>query len=187
MLGRRTAPRRSKSTGARPSDIDLVILDLAMPRLSGPEALLELRVNTEVGVLISSGYSSDEDLRTVERAGVVGFVASRIGRRTWRGDRHGPRRGQEGIVGARSVRVFANCTKVRYAGVETAPYEENRGRGAVSTPEDRTLEDHSPRTSFIVYARRLARQELRRLERSADVAVARHVPDASAPTSRQAC
>ena len=41
-----------------------------------PGALLELRkINPEVGVLISSGYSSDEDLRTVERAGVVGFVA----------------------------------------------------------------------------------------------------------------
>jgi len=56
--------------------IDLVILDLAMPRLSGPETLHELRrLNPKVSVLISSGYSSDEDLRTVERAGVMGFVA----------------------------------------------------------------------------------------------------------------
>jgi CheY-like chemotaxis protein len=59
-----------------PRAIDLVILDLAMPRMSGPEALQELRkINPAVGVLISSGYSSDEDLRAVERAGVLGFVA----------------------------------------------------------------------------------------------------------------
>jgi CheY-like chemotaxis protein len=60
----------------RPEEIDLVILDLAMPRLSGPETLRELRkVNPGVRVLISSGYSSDEDLRAVERQGVAGFVA----------------------------------------------------------------------------------------------------------------
>jgi two-component system cell cycle sensor histidine kinase/response regulator CckA len=60
----------------RAKDIDLVILDLAMPRLSGADALRELRaINPAVGVLISSGYSSDEDLRTVERAGVLGFIA----------------------------------------------------------------------------------------------------------------
>jgi len=60
----------------RAKDIDLVILDLAMPRLSGADALRELRtINPAVSVLISSGYSSDEDLRTVERAGVLGFIA----------------------------------------------------------------------------------------------------------------
>jgi PAS domain S-box-containing protein len=56
--------------------IALVVLDLAMPRLSGPETLRELRqINPDVAVLVSSGYSSDEDMRTVERDGVLGFVA----------------------------------------------------------------------------------------------------------------
>ena len=56
--------------------IDLVILDLAMPRLSGPETLRELRkLDPAVRVLISSGYSTDENLRAVERDGVLGFVA----------------------------------------------------------------------------------------------------------------
>jgi PAS domain S-box-containing protein len=56
--------------------IALVVLDLAMPRLSGPETLRELRkINPKVAVLVSSGYSSDEDMRTVEREGVLGFVA----------------------------------------------------------------------------------------------------------------
>jgi CheY-like chemotaxis protein len=60
----------------QPQDIDLVILDLSMPRLSGPETLRELRqINPAVHVLISSGYSSDENLRAVEREGVMGFVA----------------------------------------------------------------------------------------------------------------
>ncbi len=58
------------------STIDLVILDLAMPRLSGSEALGELRkINPAVPVLISSGYSREEDLRSVSEAGVLGFVA----------------------------------------------------------------------------------------------------------------
>jgi PAS domain S-box-containing protein len=58
------------------ADIQLVILDLAMPRLSGPDTLRALRqLKPDVAVLISSGYSSDEDLRSVEREGVLGFVA----------------------------------------------------------------------------------------------------------------
>jgi PAS domain S-box-containing protein len=60
----------------QPHTIDLVILDLSMPRLSGSETLRELRqINPGVRVLISSGYSSDENLRAVEREGVLGFVA----------------------------------------------------------------------------------------------------------------
>jgi CheY-like chemotaxis protein len=60
----------------QPEEIDLVILDLAMPRLSGPETLQELRkINPGVSVLISSGYATEEELRAVERAGVLGFVA----------------------------------------------------------------------------------------------------------------
>jgi PAS domain S-box-containing protein len=56
--------------------IDLVILDLSMPRLSGQETLKELRkLKPSVKVLISSGYSSDDELRAVEREGVMGFVA----------------------------------------------------------------------------------------------------------------
>jgi hypothetical protein len=57
-------------------DIDLVILDLSMPRLSGPETLRELRsINPAVRVLISSGYSNDEDLSELQREGALGFVA----------------------------------------------------------------------------------------------------------------
>ncbi|MBL8798816.1 MAG: PAS domain S-box protein [Planctomycetia bacterium] len=56
--------------------IDLVILDLSMPRLSGQETLRELRkLKPTVKVLISSGYSSEDEMRAVEREGVMGFVA----------------------------------------------------------------------------------------------------------------
>lgn len=55
--------------------IDLVILDLSMPRLSGAETFQILRtINPAVRVLISSGYSSDETL-TGELNAAVGFLA----------------------------------------------------------------------------------------------------------------
>jgi PAS domain S-box-containing protein len=55
--------------------IDLVILDLTMPRLSGREALHRLReIDPEVRVLLSSGYSEGK-LAQSERDEVLGFVA----------------------------------------------------------------------------------------------------------------
>ena len=49
---------------------------LARLNKESADTLRELRkLQPEVPVLISSGYSSDEDLRAVEREGVLGFVA----------------------------------------------------------------------------------------------------------------
>lgn len=60
----------------RQQDIDLVILDMAMPKLSGPDTLRQMRaLNPSVSVLISSGYCSDEDLQAVKHEGAVGFIA----------------------------------------------------------------------------------------------------------------
>ncbi|MCB8942308.1 MAG: response regulator [Ardenticatenaceae bacterium] len=43
------------------ADIDLVLLDLSMPGISGKETLAELRqLNPEVIVILSSGYSSQD-------------------------------------------------------------------------------------------------------------------------------
>jgi CheY-like chemotaxis protein len=59
----------------RQKDIDLVILDMSMPKLSGPDTLRQLRaLNPSVCVLISSGYCSDEDLQAVKNEGAVGFI-----------------------------------------------------------------------------------------------------------------
>jgi two-component system cell cycle sensor histidine kinase/response regulator CckA len=54
--------------------IDLVILDMTMPRLSGRDAFRRLRqIDPEVGVLFASGYSADNAAsEEVERA--LGFV-----------------------------------------------------------------------------------------------------------------
>ncbi len=55
--------------------IDLVILDLTMPRLSGQETLSALRaIDPHVMVLFASGYSP-EQLSPEERAHIAGFVA----------------------------------------------------------------------------------------------------------------
>jgi two-component system cell cycle sensor histidine kinase/response regulator CckA len=55
------------------TEIDLVILDLTMPRLSGKDALREmLEIDPEARVLFSSGYFA-EDL-TEETGSVLGFI-----------------------------------------------------------------------------------------------------------------
>ncbi len=43
------------------NNIDLVILDLTMPIMSGGETLAEIKkINSDLPVIISSGYSEDE-------------------------------------------------------------------------------------------------------------------------------
>lgn len=54
--------------------IDLVILDLTMPRLSGQDALKRLvQINPAVRVLFSSGYSA-EQLAEGEYENILGFI-----------------------------------------------------------------------------------------------------------------
>ena len=55
--------------------IDLVILDLTMPRLSGREALQRLRrIDPHVRVLLASGYSTDH-LADDDRRHIAGFIS----------------------------------------------------------------------------------------------------------------
>lgn len=59
----------------RQKEIDLVILDMAMPKLSGLDTLRELRaLNPSARVLVSSGYCSEEDLQAVKDEGAAGFI-----------------------------------------------------------------------------------------------------------------
>jgi PAS domain S-box-containing protein len=54
--------------------IDLVILDLTMPRLSGRDALRQLlQIDPHVRVLLASGYSADH-LTELEEVQIVGFI-----------------------------------------------------------------------------------------------------------------
>jgi two-component system, cell cycle sensor histidine kinase and response regulator CckA len=55
--------------------IDLVILDLAMPRLSGREVAPRLRsLRPEVRILTSSGYAADDATVALKSNGICGFV-----------------------------------------------------------------------------------------------------------------
>lgn len=55
--------------------IDLVLLDMIMPEMGGKETFLAMRkINPEVKVLLSSGYSVDCDAQEILDKGAVGFM-----------------------------------------------------------------------------------------------------------------
>ncbi len=57
------------------SDIDLVILDLAMPGLSGKEVFKKLKkINPLVKVLLTSGYKQDKRVKEALILGINGFL-----------------------------------------------------------------------------------------------------------------
>jgi PAS domain S-box-containing protein len=59
----------------RHREIDLVVLDLTMPVMSGEETLLELRrLRSDISVLLSSGFSETEATRRFEKAKLAGFL-----------------------------------------------------------------------------------------------------------------
>jgi DNA-binding NtrC family response regulator len=56
-------------------EIDLVILDVVMPGMSGEEIFHRLReINPQVRVLLSSGYSQEEKPQSLIDQGVQGFI-----------------------------------------------------------------------------------------------------------------
>ena len=58
-----------------PQKFDLVILDMVMPKLSGKEALEQMkRSRSDVKVLVSSGYSAENGLQGILDAGARGFI-----------------------------------------------------------------------------------------------------------------
>jgi CheY-like chemotaxis protein len=60
---------------ANPGQIDLVILDMVMPKLDGHKAFFQLKaIDSKVRVLLSSGYVSEEDAADVLAAGALGFL-----------------------------------------------------------------------------------------------------------------
>jgi len=57
------------------SRISLVILDLIMPKMGGPECLKELlKIDPQVNVLVASGYSAEESVKMMIQFGAKGFV-----------------------------------------------------------------------------------------------------------------
>ncbi len=57
------------------ADIDLVLLDMTMPVMSGEETFRELRlIRPDVRVILSSGYNEVEAIRRFTGKGLAGFV-----------------------------------------------------------------------------------------------------------------
>jgi CheY-like chemotaxis protein len=57
------------------AEIDLVLLDMVMPEMGGPEVLRALRtINPAVRVLLASGYSQDGEARALLGEGACGFL-----------------------------------------------------------------------------------------------------------------
>jgi len=56
-------------------EIDLVILDMIMPKMSGREVFVEMkRINPEVKAILSSGFSEDGEAKEILKLGILGFV-----------------------------------------------------------------------------------------------------------------
>ncbi len=56
-------------------EIDLVIMDMIMPNMAGPESIKELKkINPDVKVLVMSGFSPDGKTREVLKNGASGFL-----------------------------------------------------------------------------------------------------------------
>ncbi len=56
-------------------DIDLVILDMIMPNMNGRDCFYALRaINPALPVILSSGYSRENDLRDMQANGLSGFI-----------------------------------------------------------------------------------------------------------------
>ena len=56
--------------------IDLIILDMIMPVMGGKETLIKLRaVDNNVPVVISSGFSKEEDIEKIKEFGINAFIS----------------------------------------------------------------------------------------------------------------
>ncbi len=55
--------------------VDLVLLDMIMPNMSGPEVFREIRAfDPSAKILVSSGYSKDRAVDELKQMGAVGFI-----------------------------------------------------------------------------------------------------------------
>ncbi|UCD56012.1 MAG: response regulator, partial [Candidatus Hydrogenedentota bacterium] len=64
-----------KIYGKYNGDIGLVIIDMVMPKMGGRETFLKLKkINPQVKVLLSTGYSQNGEAKEMLNDGVIGFV-----------------------------------------------------------------------------------------------------------------
>ncbi len=58
-----------------PGAVDLVLLDMIMPKLGGHQAFYQLRaIDPKVKVLLSSGFVSEEEVHDLLQQGACGFL-----------------------------------------------------------------------------------------------------------------
>jgi len=58
-----------------PDNFDLVLLDMIMPEMNGKECFIELKkINPEIKVVLSSGFSREEDIELMRSLGIKGFI-----------------------------------------------------------------------------------------------------------------
>ena len=75
VLTAATGPEAIEAYHAHPGGIDLVILDMVMPKMDGRETLRRLReIDPGVRALLSSGYSQDGQAQKMMVDGVRGFL-----------------------------------------------------------------------------------------------------------------
>lgn len=61
---------------ANPEEIDLVILDMIMPKMGGHSTFFQLKAcDPDVKVLLISGYVSEKEVNDLLREGAQGFLA----------------------------------------------------------------------------------------------------------------
>jgi len=59
-----------------PGQIDIVILDMIMPKLGGHSTFFQLKaMDSDVNVLLSSGYVSEEEVDDILKKGARGFIS----------------------------------------------------------------------------------------------------------------
>ena len=57
-------------------DIDLVLLDMIMPKMNGEDAFLEMQaINRNIKALLISGYRIEDEVKILLDAGMKGFIA----------------------------------------------------------------------------------------------------------------
>jgi CheY-like chemotaxis protein len=68
------------------NDIGLVVLDVVMPNLDGPQTLRQLKaLRPDVKALITTGYGEDERIRAMRDIGIVGMLAKPFDARRLKG------------------------------------------------------------------------------------------------------
>ena len=56
-------------------EIDLVIMDVIMPKMNGYECMKELRkINPQIKIIVESGYSSSETILKMKQLGIHGLI-----------------------------------------------------------------------------------------------------------------